>query len=152
MNLSDFISIFWSTSTAVDMTTDEAESHQKKPRQQEEAGQGARPPTPEDDQLRPQNHNPAGRGLTRLFSSLLKRRSQFESEGGEKEDKEEEAKAPIADPEPELKTEGEVALDQHSVSSAEAQVSLCWWLCYRLRSYLWYVRKCVMDRVAKYFL
>uniref|UniRef100_A0A3Q4M4X4 Protein 4.1 n=1 Tax=Neolamprologus brichardi TaxID=32507 RepID=A0A3Q4M4X4_NEOBR len=106
------------------MTTDEAESHQKKPRQQEEAGQGARPPTPEDDQLRPQNHNPAGRGLTRLFSSLLKRRSQCESEGGEKEDKEEEAKAPIADPEPELKTEGEVALDQHSVSSAEAQVSL----------------------------
>uniref|UniRef100_A0AAX7SJU4 Protein 4.1 n=1 Tax=Astatotilapia calliptera TaxID=8154 RepID=A0AAX7SJU4_ASTCA len=104
------------------MTTDEAESHQKKPRQQEEAGQGARPPTPEDDQLRPQNHNPAGRGLTRLFSSLLKRRSQCESEGGEKEDKEEEAKAPIADPEPELKTEGEVALDQHSVSSAEAQV------------------------------
>uniref|UniRef100_A0AAX7VQB7 Protein 4.1 n=1 Tax=Astatotilapia calliptera TaxID=8154 RepID=A0AAX7VQB7_ASTCA len=103
------------------MTTDEAESHQKKPRQQEEAGQGARPPTPEDDQLRPQNHNPAGRGLTRLFSSLLKRRSQCESEGGEKEDKEEEAKAPIADPEPELKTEGEVALDQHSVSSAEAQ-------------------------------
>uniref|UniRef100_A0A669F1P3 Protein 4.1 n=1 Tax=Oreochromis niloticus TaxID=8128 RepID=A0A669F1P3_ORENI len=103
------------------MTTDEAESHQKKPRQQEEAGQGARPPTPEDDQLRPQNHNSAGRGLTRLFSSLLKRRSQCESEGGEKEDKEEEAKAPIADPEPELKTEGEVALDQHSVSSAEAQ-------------------------------
>ncbi|XP_035771898.1 protein 4.1 isoform X2 [Neolamprologus brichardi] len=105
------------------MTTDEAESHQKKPRQQEEAGQGARPPTPEDDQLRPQNHNPAGRGLTRLFSSLLKRRSQCESEGGEKEDKEEEAKAPIADPEPELKTEGEVALDQHSVSSAEAQAT-----------------------------
>uniref|UniRef100_A0A669BH47 Protein 4.1 n=1 Tax=Oreochromis niloticus TaxID=8128 RepID=A0A669BH47_ORENI len=108
-------------SCSVDMTTDEAESHQKKPRQQEEAGQGARPPTPEDDQLRPQNHNSAGRGLTRLFSSLLKRRSQCESEGGEKEDKEEEAKAPIADPEPELKTEGEVALDQHSVSSAEAQ-------------------------------
>ncbi|XP_019206475.1 protein 4.1 isoform X1 [Oreochromis niloticus] len=105
------------------MTTDEAESHQKKPRQQEEAGQGARPPTPEDDQLRPQNHNSAGRGLTRLFSSLLKRRSQCESEGGEKEDKEEEAKAPIADPEPELKTEGEVALDQHSVSSAEAQAT-----------------------------
>ncbi|XP_025758020.1 protein 4.1 isoform X3 [Oreochromis niloticus] len=101
------------------MTTDEAESHQKKPRQQEEAGQGARPPTPEDDQLRPQNHNSAGRGLTRLFSSLLKRRSQCESEGGEKEDKEEEAKAPIADPEPELKTEGEVALDQHSATQVE---------------------------------
>ncbi|XP_071355845.1 protein 4.1 isoform X6 [Trachinotus anak] len=105
------------------MTTDEAESHQKKPRQQEEAGQDARPPSPEEEQLRPRNRNSAGRGLSRLFSSFLKRRSQCESEGGEKEDKEEEeAKAPIADPEPELRTEGEVALDQHSVSSAEAQV------------------------------
>uniref|UniRef100_UPI0037E7DA13 protein 4.1 isoform X2 n=1 Tax=Semicossyphus pulcher TaxID=241346 RepID=UPI0037E7DA13 len=106
------------------MTTDEAESHQKKPRQQEEAGQEARPPSPEEgEQLRPRNRNSAGRGLSRLFSSFLKRRSQCDSEGGEKEDKEgeEEAKAPIADPEPELRTEGEVAPDQHSVSSAEAQ-------------------------------
>ncbi|XP_034457043.1 protein 4.1 isoform X10 [Hippoglossus hippoglossus] len=105
------------------MTTDEAESHQKKPRPQEEAGQDARPPSPEEEQLRPRNRNSASRGLSRLFSSFLKRRSQCESEGGEKEDKkeEEEAKAPIADPEPELRTEGEVALDQHSVNSAEAQ-------------------------------
>ncbi|XP_067467809.1 protein 4.1 isoform X4 [Thunnus thynnus] len=104
------------------MTTDEAESHQKKPRQQEEAGQDARSPSPEEEQLRPRNRNSAGRGLSRLFSSFLKRRSQCESEAGEKEEKEEEeAKAPIADPEPELRTEGEVALDQHSVSSAEAQ-------------------------------
>ncbi|XP_042362728.1 protein 4.1 isoform X5 [Plectropomus leopardus] len=104
------------------MTTDEAESHQKKPRQQEEAGQDAGPPSPEEEQLRPRNRNSASRGLSRLFSSFLKRRSQCESEAGEKEDKdEEEAKAPIADPEPELRTEGEVALDQHSVSSAEAQ-------------------------------
>ncbi|XP_044026501.1 protein 4.1 isoform X9 [Siniperca chuatsi] len=108
--------------SAVAMTTDEAESHQKKPRQQEEAGQDARPPSPEEEQIRPRNRNSAGRGLSRLFSSFLKRRSQCESEAGEKEDKEdEEAKAPIADPEPELRTEGEVALDQHSVSSAEAQ-------------------------------
>ncbi|XP_060916022.1 protein 4.1 isoform X3 [Labrus mixtus] len=106
------------------MTTDEAESHQKKPRQQEEAGQEARPPSPEEgEQLRPRNRNSAGRGLSRLFSSFLKRRSQCDSEGGERENKEgeEEAKAPIADPEPELRTEGEVAPDQHSVSSAEAQ-------------------------------
>ncbi|XP_059205897.1 protein 4.1 [Centropristis striata] len=104
------------------MTTDEAESHQKQPRQQEEAGQEARPPSPEKEQLQPRNRNSAGRGLSRLFSSFLKRRSQCESEAGEKDDKEEEeAKAPIADPEPELRTEGEVALDQHSVSSAEAQ-------------------------------
>uniref|UniRef100_A0A4W6DLF7 Protein 4.1 n=1 Tax=Lates calcarifer TaxID=8187 RepID=A0A4W6DLF7_LATCA len=109
------------------MTTDEAESHQKKPGQQEEASQDAGPPSPEEEQLRPRNRNSAGRGLSRLFSSFLKRRSQCESEGGGKEDKEEEeeeAKAPIADPEPELRTEGEVALDQHSVSSAEAEVSL----------------------------
>ncbi|XP_077403895.1 protein 4.1-like isoform X1 [Vanacampus margaritifer] len=103
------------------MTTDEAESNQKKPRQQEEAGQDAKPSSPEEEHLRPRNRNSAGRGLSRLFSSFLKRRSQCESEGGEKE--EEEAKAPIADPEPELKIEGEVAHDQHSVSSAEAQAA-----------------------------
>uniref|UniRef100_A0A671W906 Protein 4.1 n=1 Tax=Sparus aurata TaxID=8175 RepID=A0A671W906_SPAAU len=99
----------------------EAESLQKKPGQQEETGQNPEPPSPEEEQLRPRNRNSAGRGLSRLFSSFLKRRSQCDSEAGEKEDNEEEAKAPIADPEPELRTEGEVALDQHSVSSAEAQ-------------------------------
>ncbi|XP_076013244.1 protein 4.1 [Genypterus blacodes] len=103
------------------MTTDEAESHQKKPGQQEEASQDARQPSPEEEQLRPRNHNFANRGLSHLFSSFLKRRSQCESDTVEKEG-EEEAKAPIADPEPELRTEGEVVLDQHSVSSAEAQV------------------------------
>lgn len=105
------------------MTTDEAESHQKKPGQQEEASQDARQPSPEEEQLRPRNRNSAGRGLSRLFASFLKRRSQCESDTGEKE--EEEAKAPIADPEPELRTEGEVVLDQHSVSSTEAQVRTC---------------------------
>ncbi|XP_034058085.1 protein 4.1 isoform X14 [Gymnodraco acuticeps] len=106
------------------MTTDEAESHQKKPRQQEEAGQEAGSPPPEEEQLRPRNRNSAGRGLSRLFSSILKRRSQCESEAGEKEDKEEkEAKAPIADPEPELRTEG--APDRHSMSSADAQSVPC---------------------------
>uniref|UniRef100_A0A8C9WV55 Protein 4.1 n=1 Tax=Sander lucioperca TaxID=283035 RepID=A0A8C9WV55_SANLU len=107
------------------MTTDEAESQQKKPRQQEEAGQDAGPPpSPEEQPFRPRNRNSAGRGLSRLFSSFLKRRSHCDSEAGDKDDKEEEeAKAPIADPEPELRTEGEAALDQHSVSSAEPQVS-----------------------------
>ncbi|XP_034748293.1 protein 4.1 isoform X14 [Etheostoma cragini] len=106
------------------MTTDEAESHQKKPRPQEEAGQDAGPPpSPEEQPFRPRNRNSAGRGLSRLFSSFLKRRSQCDSEAGDKDDKEveEEAKAPIADPEPELRTEGEAALDQHSLSSAEPQ-------------------------------
>ncbi|XP_077598968.1 protein 4.1 isoform X9 [Stigmatopora nigra] len=102
------------------MTTDEAESHQKKPSQQEEACQDAKPTSPEEEHLRPRNRNSAGRGLSRFFSSFLKRRSHCESEGGGKEE-EEEAKAPIADPEPELKIEGEVAHDQHSVSSADAQ-------------------------------
>ncbi|XP_070841379.1 protein 4.1 isoform X3 [Chaetodon trifascialis] len=102
------------------MTTDEAESHQTKAKQQEEADQDGRTPSPEEEQLQPHNRNSAGRGLSRLFS-FLKRRSQCESEAGDKEEKEEdEAKAPIADPEPELRTEGEVALDQHSVSSTEA--------------------------------
>ncbi|XP_029369386.1 protein 4.1 isoform X5 [Echeneis naucrates] len=105
------------------MTTDEVESHQSKPRQQEEAGQDIRPPSPEEEQLQPRNRNSASRGLSRLFSSFLKRRSQCESDRGGKEDEqEEEAKAPIADPEPELRTEGEVAVDQYSVNSAEAQV------------------------------
>lgn len=109
---------------AVAMTTDEAESHQKKPKQQEEGGQEPRPPSPEEDQLRPRNRNSAGRGLSRLFSSFLKRRSQCEGDAGDKDGKaNEEAKAPIADPEPELRTEGEVAPDQHSVSSAEVQAA-----------------------------
>ncbi|KAA8586080.1 hypothetical protein FQN60_007649, partial [Etheostoma spectabile] len=111
--------------STVAMTTDEAESHQKKPRPQEEAGQDAGPPpSPEEQPFRPRNRHSAGRGLSRLFSSFLKRRSQCDSEAGDKDDKEveEEAKAPIADPEPELRTEGEAALDQHSLSSAEPQV------------------------------
>ncbi|XP_027891921.1 protein 4.1 isoform X3 [Xiphophorus couchianus] len=104
------------------MTTDEVESHQKKPKQQqEEAGQDSQLHCHEDGNLQPQNQNSTSRGLSRLFSSLLKRRSQYDSEGGQREDEEDEAKAPIADPEPELKIEGEVALDQHSVSSAEVQ-------------------------------
>lgn len=106
------------------MTTDEVESHQKKPKQQEEAGQDSQLHSPDDENIQPRNRSSTGRGLSRLFSSLLKRRSQCDSDGGQREDEENEAKAPIADPEPELKVEGEVALDQHSVSSAEAQVSV----------------------------
>ncbi|XP_062343113.1 protein 4.1 isoform X5 [Osmerus eperlanus] len=124
---------------AVAMTTDEAESQQKKPRQQGEPEaqdpgpsepQEASPvtpqspgsPSPEEEQLKPRTRTSAGRGLSRLFSSFLKRRSQCEGEAGEKDHKgEDEPKAPIADPEPELRLEGDAALDQHSVSSVEAQ-------------------------------
>lgn len=103
------------------MTTDEVEIHHKKPSQPEETGQDAGLPSPEEEQLNPRNLNSTGRGLSHLFSSFLKRRSQCESGAGD--NKEEEVKAPIADTEPELRTEGEVPIDQHSVSS-EAQVSL----------------------------
>ncbi|MEQ2308155.1 hypothetical protein AMECASPLE_025220 [Ameca splendens] len=103
------------------MTTDEVEIHQEKTKQEEEDGQDSYMHSPEDENRQSQNRNSTGRGLSRLFSSLLKRRSQCDSEWGQREDEEDEAKAPIADPEPELKIEGEVALDQHSLSSAEAQ-------------------------------
>lgn len=84
------------------------------------------------------------RGLSRLFSSFLKRpKSQVSEEegkdvesakekceGGQKEiefgtslDEEIILKAPIAAPEPELKTDP--SLDLHSLSSAETQVGVC---------------------------
>ncbi|XP_055749320.1 protein 4.1-like isoform X12 [Salvelinus fontinalis] len=137
---------------AVAMTTDEApeRQQQKKPGQQEAEQHQAAPPdhgpsesqassTPvtsphspvspsspqEEVQLRPRQRTSAGRGLSRLFSSFLKRRSQCEGDGGEKGEKGrdgEEAKAPIADCEPELRIEGDQNLDLHSLSSNEAQV------------------------------
>uniref|UniRef100_A0A8C5AK83 Protein 4.1 n=1 Tax=Gadus morhua TaxID=8049 RepID=A0A8C5AK83_GADMO len=128
------------------MTTDEAadSQQQKKKRGQrpaeepEEGGRDHGPPAepgpapaapdPEEEaELRPRP-----RGLSRLFSSFLKRRSQHEEGGqaggpGDSSAGGQEPKAPIADPEPELKAEGEgegeVAADQRSVSSTEAQVS-----------------------------
>uniref|UniRef100_A0A3Q4MZU9 Protein 4.1 n=1 Tax=Neolamprologus brichardi TaxID=32507 RepID=A0A3Q4MZU9_NEOBR len=96
--------------------------------------------SPEEEQLKPRTRTSAGKGLSRLFSSFLKRRSQcseeevFEAEKskGKKEEKEvkevkgpseEQVKAPIAAPEPELKTEPDIeqAADQHSISSTEVQ-------------------------------
>ncbi|XP_065124262.2 protein 4.1 isoform X7 [Paramisgurnus dabryanus] len=131
------------------MTTDEAESVHKQQvceQQQEEEDPAAQEQGPtdtvqespsgtslprvsseEEQQLKPRQRTSAGRGLSRLFSSFLKRRSQCsEGEGEETErtwEKEghNEPKAPIADPEPELRLEGDVALDQHSISSAENQ-------------------------------
>uniref|UniRef100_A0A8C0LIH7 Protein 4.1 n=1 Tax=Canis lupus dingo TaxID=286419 RepID=A0A8C0LIH7_CANLU len=71
------------------------------------------------------------RGLSRLFSSFLKRpKSQVsEEEGKDVESAKEKCegeiilKAPIAAPEPELKTDP--SLDLHSLSSAETQVRMC---------------------------
>ncbi|XP_070971024.1 protein 4.1-like isoform X3 [Oncorhynchus clarkii lewisi] len=136
------------------MTTDEAteSQHQKKPSQQEAEQHQVTPPdhgpsesqaatspatspqstgspsysSPQEEvQLRPRRRTSAGRGLSRLFSSFLKRRSQCEEDGGEKGEKGgdgEEPKAPIADCEPELKIEGDQNLDLHSLSSNEAQL------------------------------
>ncbi|XP_056598053.1 protein 4.1 isoform X3 [Triplophysa dalaica] len=130
------------------MTTDEAESVHKKQvceQHQEEEDPTAQEPGPphtaqdspsgtslppggseEEQQLKPRQRSSAGRGLSRLFSSFLKHRSQCsEGEGVETERARDEGcdepKAPIADPEPELRLEGDVALDQHSISSAENQ-------------------------------
>uniref|UniRef100_A0AAR2K8J2 Protein 4.1 n=1 Tax=Pygocentrus nattereri TaxID=42514 RepID=A0AAR2K8J2_PYGNA len=131
------------------MTTDEAESVQKKQvceQQQEEEEPGDPGPGPselnqdggsgsplppgvseEEQQLKPRQRTSAGRGLSRLFSSFLKRRSQCsEGEGADVErvqekEGQDDPKAPIADPEPELRIEGDAALDLHSISSAENQ-------------------------------
>lgn len=98
------------------MTTDEVEKHQREEKQQAEPGHETRRAVPEEEALQPRS-----RGLSRLLSSLLKRRSQCGSDAGDQQDQEQ-TKAPIADPEPELRAEGELAQDQRSVSSAEAQV------------------------------
>ncbi len=135
---------------ATAMTTDEAESVHKKQvceQQQEEEDPAAQEPgftdtaqdcscgtspppggSEEEQQLKPRRRTSTGRGLSRLFSSFLKRRSQcsdgegVETERARDKDGQEEPKAPIADPEPELRIEGDVALDQHSISSVENQV------------------------------
>lgn len=105
------------------MTTDETESRQDKPIKQEEVSHEVALPSPENDKERPANRSSTGRGLSRLFSSFLNSRSQGDADGGEKDGRAEEgAKAPIADPEPELKTEGDAARDQCSVSGAESGV------------------------------
>lgn len=132
------------------MTTDKANSGQKKQvcEQQQEDGETAvqdadaieplldgpsgSPLTPggseEGQQPRSRQHTSTGRGLSRMFSSLLKRRSQCSDdegvklERGQEKESHQDPKAPIADPEPELRIEGDAALDVHSISSAENQV------------------------------
>ncbi|XP_072531559.1 protein 4.1 isoform X3 [Salminus brasiliensis] len=130
--------------------SDEAESIQKKQvseQQQEEEEPGALDPGPselhqdegsgsllppggleEELQLKPRQRTSAGRGLSRLFSSFLNRRSQCsEGEGSDAElaqESQDNPKAPIADPEPELRIEGDAAVDLHSISSAENQITV----------------------------
>lgn len=129
------------------MTTDKANSGQKKQvcEQQQEDGEAAAaepdaieplldgpsgsPLTPggseEGQQAKSRQHPTSGRGLSRLFSSFLKRRSQCSDDEGvkvERGQEKEDPKAPIADPEPELRIEADAALDLHSISSSENQV------------------------------
>lgn len=94
-----------------------------------------------EDQSKNKERSSESRGLSRLFSSFLKRpKSQVsEEEGNEAETKENDGgqkdtdigvdlgeeillKAPIAAPEPELRTDP--SLDLHSLSSAETQVNI----------------------------
>ncbi|XP_036411007.1 protein 4.1-like isoform X2 [Megalops cyprinoides] len=115
------------------MTTDEAQQQKEQaqdpgPSSPQEAPAGHSPSSPPEEQpLKPRSRTSAGRGLSRLFSSFLKRSSQcsegegFETERADRE-KGEELKAPIADPEPELRIEGDPAFDQHSLSSCEIQL------------------------------
>ncbi|XP_061093268.1 protein 4.1b isoform X10 [Conger conger] len=88
------------------------------------AQDGPRPDPPAEPELKPRARVSAGRGLSRLFSNFLKRRSQCDAEAeparGAEQQEEELVRAPIADPEPELRTEDH-ALDLHSLSSAETQ-------------------------------
>lgn len=118
------------------MTTDEAEKPKEQvqdptPSPPQETPAGPAPGSPQEDpQLKPRSRNSAGRGLSRLFSSFLKRSSEGEglpAQGAEREKAGQEGvelKAPIAAPEPELRNEGDPALDQHSLSSGEIQVRL----------------------------
>uniref|UniRef100_A0A7N6FB39 Protein 4.1 n=1 Tax=Anabas testudineus TaxID=64144 RepID=A0A7N6FB39_ANATE len=117
----------------------EGEQSSKKAQEQpSEPGPADLATSPEEEQLKPRTRTSAGKGLSRLFSSFLKRRSQcsegegFEVEKAREEQaereetctkEEKEVKAPIAAPEPELKTEPDIeqAPDQHSISSAETQ-------------------------------
>ncbi|XP_030394857.1 protein 4.1 isoform X17 [Gopherus evgoodei] len=107
-------------------------------RQKQKASNGDTP-THEDQSKNKERCTSESRGLSRLFSSFLKRPKsqvseegkevetpQEKGEGGQKEtdlgsspDEEILLKAPIAAPEPELKTDP--SLDLHSLSSAETQ-------------------------------
>uniref|UniRef100_A0A8C9V2Z1 Protein 4.1 n=1 Tax=Scleropages formosus TaxID=113540 RepID=A0A8C9V2Z1_SCLFO len=122
----------------------EADNQQKASQPEPEPEQLERPPPSaqepgaplEEPAPKPRSSSSAGRGFSRLFSSFLKRQSQCsegeatETEKAErKEDQvqedrqnlEEPIKAPIADPEPELRTEGDTAHDLQSLSSADTQ-------------------------------
>ncbi|XP_078789063.1 uncharacterized protein LOC101156915 isoform X39 [Oryzias latipes] len=93
----------------------EGESSKKAQEQVAEPGPADAATSPEEEQLKPRTRTSAGKGLSRLFSSFLKRRSQcsqdgegFESEKAkdEKAEKEEKADSPEEENVEEVKSEG----------------------------------------------
>ncbi|XP_048849686.1 protein 4.1-like isoform X3 [Brienomyrus brachyistius] len=117
----------------VAMTTDEAEKQQRRnvrPSPDQDRGPGGPSDqqdrsSPEDQVPRPRTRGSGGRGLSRLFSSFRKQRSlcsEEERDGPGEQWETKELKAPIADPEPELRAEEDTALDLQSLSSAEIQL------------------------------
>ncbi|XP_048881008.1 protein 4.1b isoform X1 [Brienomyrus brachyistius] len=108
--------------------TGEAESQQQAD-QTDADQQGQKGPRPQEPRAPPEDPAPkSSRGLPRLLSSFLKRRSQYTEQEREPERElegrpvpEDPSKAPIADPEPELRAVIDTALDLHSLSSAETQ-------------------------------
>ncbi|XP_061919110.1 uncharacterized protein LOC133660052 isoform X2 [Entelurus aequoreus] len=87
--------------------------------------------SPEEDQLKPRTRTSAGKGLSRLFSSFLKRRSQcsegedFEAEKAreEKEDGEENSDNTEEDKEEKLKTEKEAPIEEDKLDRKEVKKS-----------------------------
>ncbi|XP_054636954.1 uncharacterized protein LOC129184736 [Dunckerocampus dactyliophorus] len=106
-------------------TTSEPEGEQLAKKTQDQAtepGPANVASSPEEDQLKPRTRTSAGKGLSRLFSSFLKRRSQcsegegFEAEKAreEKEDKEEKTDNTEEEKEEKVKTEEEAHVEQKS--------------------------------------
>uniref|UniRef100_A0A3P9L5S2 Protein 4.1 n=1 Tax=Oryzias latipes TaxID=8090 RepID=A0A3P9L5S2_ORYLA len=93
----------------------EGESSKKPQEQVAEPGPADAATSPEEEQLKPRTRTSAGKGLSRLFSSFLKRRSQCSQDGegfepekakDEKAEKEEKADSPEEEKVEEVKSEG----------------------------------------------
>uniref|UniRef100_A0A3P9IRN5 Protein 4.1 n=1 Tax=Oryzias latipes TaxID=8090 RepID=A0A3P9IRN5_ORYLA len=93
----------------------EGESSKKAQEQVAEPGPADAATSPEEEQLKPRTRTSAGKGLSRLFSSFLKRRSQCSQDGesfepekakDEKAEKEEKADSPEEEKVEEVKSEG----------------------------------------------
>nr|XP_057940697.1 uncharacterized protein LOC131137133 isoform X3 [Doryrhamphus excisus] len=96
-----------------------------------EAGPANAASSPEEEQLKPRTRTSAGKGLSRLFSSFLKRRSQcsegegFEAEKAreEKEDKEEKTDSTEEEKEEKVKSEEQEAHVEEKSDSKEVKKS-----------------------------